>query len=60
MYLGMAQGHRKPFADLIDAEESQGSPVFTNARSKSEIDYRGFDDLMAKIGGFLSRFGEKL
>jgi hypothetical protein len=60
MYLGIAQGYRKPFANLIDAEESQSSPVFTNARSKSEIDYRGFDDLIAKIGGFLGRFGEKL
>jgi hypothetical protein len=60
MYLGIAQGYRKRFANLIDAEESQGSPVFTNARSKSEIDYRGFDELIAKIGQFLSRFGEKL
>jgi hypothetical protein len=60
MYLGIAQGYRKRFANLIDAEESHGSPVFTNARSKSEIEYRGFDDLIVKIGDFLSRFGEKL
>jgi hypothetical protein len=60
MYLGIAQGYRKPFANLIDAEESQGSSVFTNARSKSEMDYRGFDDLIAKIDGFLGRYSEKL
>lgn len=56
LYLGMAQGYRKPFANLIDAESDPETRVFTNARSKAELHYRGSEELISKVAQFFSRF----
>jgi hypothetical protein len=60
MYLGMAQGYRKPFANLIDIEADPSKRVFTNARSKAEIDYRDSEGLIKSIAEFFARFGVTL
>jgi hypothetical protein len=57
MYLGMAQGYGKPFANLIDIEADPGKRVFTNARSKAEIDYKDSEGLIKGVAEFLARFG---
>ena len=57
MYLGLAQGYRKPFANLIDADADTQAKVFTNARSKSELCYRDTEDLLARIEGFFRERG---
>src|SRR5262249_54499869 len=55
LYLGMPQGYRKPFANLIDRERDPSGSVFTNARSKAEIDYRDSDELLGKLTEFFGR-----
>ena len=41
MYLGMAQGYRKPFLNLVEAGKDSEKRVFTNAKSKCEVTYKG-------------------
>ena len=60
LYLGMAQGYRKPFANLIDADNGPGTGVFTNARSKAELHYRDSTEFISKVTEFFSRFGVDL
>jgi len=55
LYLGMAQGYRKPFANLIDAQTDPEKRVFTNARSKSVIDYRDSAELLPRLRDALQR-----
>lgn len=57
LYLGMAQGYRKPFAILIDAERDPETRVFTNARSKAELDYHDSEELVTRVAEFFRRFG---
>ncbi|HEX3684989.1 MAG TPA: hypothetical protein VHU83_20815 [Bryobacteraceae bacterium] len=57
MYLGMAQGYRKAFANLIDIEADESKRVFANARSKAEIPYRDSEDLLREIAKFFARYG---
>jgi hypothetical protein len=60
MYLGMAQGYRKRFANLIDVETDSSKGVFTNARSKSTIDYSDSHGLIKGVAEFFNRFGVKV
>ncbi len=60
LYLGMAQGYRRPFANLIDADTDPETRVFTNARSKSEYTYRDSEELIKKVTIFFSKFGVKI
>lgn len=60
MYLGLAQGYRKPFANLIDKQSDPNRRVFTNARSKAEIEYSNSEDLINKLILFFDRFGVRL
>ena len=59
MYLGMAQGYRKPFANLVDGQSDESSAVFTNARSKSEIVYRDTRELLTKLEKFFANLGRE-
>jgi hypothetical protein len=56
----MAQGYGKPFANLIDIEADPGKRVFTNVRSKAEIDYKDSEGLIKGVAEFLARFGVTL
>ena len=60
MYLGLAQGYRKPFINLIDGQMDQSGGIFTNAKSKSEIVYRDSRDLISKLQPFFKKFGVEL
>jgi hypothetical protein len=60
LYLGLAQGYRKPFVNLIDADNDPTRKVFTNARSKAELIYRDSDDLENGMREFFKGRGEKL
>jgi hypothetical protein len=60
LYLGLAQGYRKPFANLIDADSDPTRRVFANARSKAELVYHDSNDLERKIRDFLRGRGESL
>ena len=60
MYLGLAQGYRKPFVNLVDGELDQDGGVFTNARSKSEVIYLDSEDLVSKLKPFFIKFGVEL
>lgn len=60
MYLGLAQGYRKPFVNLVDGQKDQSGGIFTNAKSKSEIIYRDSCDLISQLQPFFEKFGEKL
>lgn len=60
LYLGMAQGYRRPFANLIDVENDPEGQVFANARSKSPLDYRDTEELIGKLVDFFKRFGVDL
>jgi hypothetical protein len=51
--LGAALGYRRPFANLIDRSKDPHGSVFTDAKSKAEIEYQDTDDLIGKIGEFL-------
>lgn len=53
LFFGLAQGYRRPFANLIDAEVEQQQPVFTDMRSKAEVRYRGMPDLLKRVADFL-------
>ena len=57
MYLGMALGYGKSFANLVNRSKDQTTPMFTNARSKSVFDYRDQSELVNGVKEFLSRFG---
>lgn len=57
LYLGMAQGYRRSFANLIDADADPETRVFANARSKSEYTYRDGDELISRVSEFFSKFG---
>ena len=46
-------------AQVIERLACQSDPqkrLFTNARSKSELDYRDSDELISKVTEFLDRF----
>ena len=60
MYLGLAQGYRKTFVNLIDEQCDPDTRVFTNAKSKSEIDYSDSEDLIQKLVPFFRKFGVSL
>lgn len=60
LYLGLAQGYRKIFANLIDENVDPNTTVFTNAKSKSEIRYSHTDVLKTKLASFFSKHGVKL
>lgn len=60
MYLGLAQGYRKPFLNLVDGQVDQAGGMFTNAKSKSEVIYLDSSDLVSKIKTFLGKFGVEL
>ena len=49
MYLGMAQGYRRKFANLVDVENDPSGQMFANGRSKSEIQYRDCTELIDKL-----------
>ena len=57
MYLGLAQGYRKPFANLVDKDSDPDMKVFTNAKSKSEVGYSDAEDLVAHLDDIFVRFG---
>ena len=54
LYLGMAQGYHKRFANLVDAQSDENCNVFTNARSKSEIIYRDTEELLRELEKFFA------
>ena len=60
MYLGLAQGYRKPFVNLVDGQVDQSGGVFTNAKSKSEVVYLDSEDLLLKLEPFFAKFGVQL
>ena len=60
MYLGLAQGYRKPFVNLVDGQMDQSGGIFTNAKSKSEVVYRDSRDLISKLQPFFEKFGVEL
>ena len=60
MYLGLAQGYRKPFANLVDKDADPELKIFTNAKSKSEVGYSDAEDLVDQLGPFFARFGVSL
>lgn len=55
--LGVALGYRRPFANLIDRSKDPHGSVFTDAKSKAEIEYQDTQDLIGKIGEFLEAQG---
>ena len=55
MYLGMALGYGKPFANLINRSHDRRAAIFTNARSKSAFEYRDGSELAAAVAEFLAR-----
>ena len=58
LYLGMAQGYRKPFANLIDVEKDATPAAFANAGAMSEISYRDTNELLKNLAiYFKDRFG---
>ena len=57
MYLGLAQGYRKPFANLIDQDSDPDMKVFTNSKSKSVLIYSNVEDLVTQLGPTLERCG---
>ena len=60
MYLGMAQGYGKVFVNLVDEESDPDTRVFTNARSKAEVDYAGLDDLWQRLREIFQRYEVEL
>ena len=46
MYLGMALGYGKSFANLVNSSKDPKATIFTNARSKSVFDYRDQSELI--------------
>ena len=57
MYLGMALGYGKSFANMVNRSSDAEAPIFTNAKSKSVFDYRDKSELIDGVKEFLSRFG---
>ena len=55
MYLGMALGYGKPFANLVNRSRDPKGTIFTNARSKSVFDYRDQSELIVGVKEFLAR-----
>lgn len=60
MYLGLAQGYRKPFVNLVDGQVDRDGGVFTNAKSKSEVIYLDTEDLVSSLKLFFAKFGVEL
>ena len=59
-YMGVALGYRKPFGNLIDRDNDPSDAVFTDARSKAEIEYRDTDELINELTKVFSRYGVNL
>ena len=60
MYLGVALGHGKPFANLVNRTEDKEVAMFANARAKSVIEYRDETQLVDGVTEFLHRIrGDK-
>ena len=57
MYLGMALGYGKAFANLVNRSKDLTAAIFTNAKSKSVVDYRDESELIDGVGQFFARFG---
>ena len=57
MYLGMALGYGKSFANLVNRSRDPEATIFTNARSKSVFDYRDQSELIDGVKEFLVRLG---
>ena len=55
MYLGMALGYGKAFANLVNRMEDKDATIFANARSKSVIEYRDKSELVDGVAEFLKR-----
>lgn len=59
LYLGVAQGYRKPFCILQDLDSDGRRDMFTNARSKSVQGYRDSTELEKTVREFFLRFRGK-
>ena len=57
MYLGMALGYGKSFANLVNRSRDPEATIFTNARSKSVFYYRDQSELIDGVKEFLARLG---
>ena len=57
MYLGMALGYGKSFANIVNRSQDPETMIFTNARSKSVFDYRDQSELINGVKEFLLRLG---
>ena len=55
MYLGIALGYGKPFANLVNSTEHKDVAIFANARAKSVIEYRDKTELVDGVAEFLKR-----
>ena len=55
MYLGMALGYGKMFANLINRSEDPHATMFTNAKSKSVFSYRDESELLGAVADFFKR-----
>ena len=55
MYLGMALGYSKRFANLINRELDGETAIFTNARAKSVFEYHDKSELIQAVQEFLER-----
>ena len=57
MYLGMALGYGKSFANVVNRSTDPATPIFSNARSKSVFNYRDGSELLAGVREFMARLG---
>ena len=55
MYLGMALGYGKPFANLVNRTEDKDGAIFANARAKSVVEYRDKTELVTGVAEFMKR-----
>ena len=55
MYLGMALGYGKMFANLINPSQDRQATMFTNAQSKSVFSYRDESELLDAVSEFFER-----
>lgn len=53
LYLGIALGYKKPFANLVDTEADPSGAVFTDAKQKCVLEYKDVNTLIPGIRVFL-------
>lgn len=55
-YLGLALGYRKRFASFVSRDIDPKTEIFTDAKSKTQFDYRDSDELQERVKEFFARY----